>query len=184
MNVTLGSAIVESTPTASSGSLPNNVVATAAVVPVPSAPAVKNIDVCSFFTSVDAQPLVGTIEITISQGSDLDEVTGGQLDYCTYQGDDVTLLVSLATSNAAKDSQAWQDQLSEMTRATDPDAIITPFSDLGELSYWVITEESAGFSVAKFPYVFILAVGGNIGYPDDYKNDLQSLAQKILDALP
>lgn len=83
-NVSLGST---PTPTASSGSSQNNIVSTPAVELAPSAiPAVKNIDVCSFFSSADAEPLVGTALINITPGSDYDEITGGTLDYCTYKG--------------------------------------------------------------------------------------------------
>jgi hypothetical protein len=172
------------TPTASSGSSQNSIAVTSAAELIPSTPPVKNIDVCSFFTSTDAESLVGTVEMNITPGSDFDEITGNTLDYCTYKGDDVALVVSLVRSSAAKDSAQWQDQLPEMTNASDPDAVISPTSDIGEKAYWIITQSSVGLSVAKFPYVFILAVGGNIGYPDDYKDDFITLAQKVMDALP
>lgn len=87
-------------------------------------------------------------------------------------------------SSAPTGSQEWQNQLLEMTKASDPDAAVTPASNIGEKSYWVITESSVGLVVAKFPYIFIVAVGGNIGYADDYKDDLTTLAQKVVDALP
>jgi ABC-type Fe3+-hydroxamate transport system substrate-binding protein len=173
------------TPTASSGSSENNIASTPAAELVPSAPPpAQKIDVCSFFTSADAESIVGTALINITPGSDFDEITGGTLDYCTYKGDDVALVVSIVKSSAPKDSQEWQDQLLEMTKATDPDAAVTPASDIGERSYWVITEDSVGISVARFPYIFILAVGGNIGYSEDYKEDLNTLAQMIVNSLP
>jgi len=177
--------VATATPTASSGSSQNNVIVTPDAELVPSAPSVKTIDVCSFFTSLDAQPLVGTAVINTTQGSEDDEITGGTLEYCTYKGDDVALIISLATSSAPNGSQEWQNQLLEMTAASDPDAAITPTSGIGEQSYWVIVPDgSVGLSVAKYPYVFILAVGGNIGAPEDYQDDLITLAQKVLDALP
>jgi hypothetical protein len=152
---------------------------------VPSAiPSVKNVDICSLFTSADAEPLVGTALIDITPGNDFDEITGGTLDFCTYKGDDVALVISLVKTSAPQGSQEWQNQLLEMTKASDPSAAIAPASDIGELAYWVITEDSVGLSVAQFPYIFILAVGGNIGYADDYKDDLTALAQKVVNALP
>jgi len=173
------------TPTAVSGSSQNNVVSTPAVELVASAlPPVKNTDICAFFTSADAEPLVGTAVINLTSGNDFDEITGGPLDYCTYKGDDVALVLSLVKSSAAHGSQDWQNQLLEMTKASDPEAVIAPASNIGEQAYWVITTSSVGLSVARFPYIFILAVGGNIGYADDYKDDLTALAQKVLDALP
>ena len=176
-----------STPTASSGSSNNNPTATTIPAEIPSPIAltpVQAIDVCAFFTAADAEPIVGTALIEITRGSDIDEVTGGPLDYCNYKGDDVALVVSFVKSNAAKDSQAWQDQLPNMAQATDSDATVTETSDLGERSYWGVTEQSAGWFVAKFPYVFALVVGGNIGYSEDYRDDLTALAQRIVDQLP
>lgn len=186
-NGVLGGPTSTPTPTAVNGSSNNSAtaIATPAETPSPVAPTpLQNIDPCSILTVADAEPFVGTALIDVKPGSDIDEVTGGPLDFCTYKGDDVALVISLVKSGAAKDSQTWQDQLLEITKASDPEAAITPNSDLGEQSYWVVTEDSAGWFVARFPYVFALAVGGNIGYSEDYKDDLKALAQKVLDALP
>ena len=189
MNTPDNSIIVESTstPTAASNPSDNNTTAipTPTEEPNPSAPApVQNFDVCSFFTAAEAEPIVGTAMIEVTRGSDVDEVTGGPLDYCNYIGDDVALVVSLVKSNAVKDSPEWQGQLLEMTNTSEPDATTEPFPGLGEQAYWAVTEHSAGWFVAKFPYVFALVVGGNIGYSEDYKEDLNTLAQVIVNSLP
>jgi len=179
-----------STPTAISNSSNNPATATVAATPAENVPSpaaltpIQNLDPCAFFTSADAEPIVGTALIDITPGNDLDEVTGGPMDYCTYKGDDVALVVSFVKSNAAKDSQAWQDQLPNMAQATDADATVTETPGLGERSFWAVTENSAGWFVAKYPYVFALVVGGNIGYSEDYRADLTTLAQKIIDQLP
>lgn len=181
-NIVVGST---STPTTSTGSSNNNATDTPTEVSNPSAlTPVQNIDVCSFFTAADAEPIVGTAMIQVTRGSDIDEVTGGPLDYCNYIGDDVALVVSLVKSNAARDSPEWQGQLLEMTNTSEPDATTEPFPGLGEQAYWAVTENSAGWFVAKYPYVFALAVGGNIGYSEDYKEDLNTLAQVIVNSLP
>jgi hypothetical protein len=189
-NLPMNSVVIgsTSTPTASNSSQDNNPIPTATSRPeeVPSdpsaAPAVQNINICGFFTPSDAEPIVGTALIEATAGSDSDEVTGGILNYCTYKGDDTALVISLAESNAVKDSAEWQGQLSEMTNADE--ASITPFPGLGEQAYWVVTEDSAGFDVAKYPYIFVLAIGGNIGYSEDYKENLLNLAQRVVDSLP
>jgi hypothetical protein len=186
--------ITTSTPTASSGSSNNSVTATATsslaeiASPPVTAPPIQdleqNLDPCAFFTSAEAEPIVGTALIDITPGNDVDEVTGGPLEYCTYKGDDVALVVSFVQSNAVQGSLAWQDQLPNMAQATDSDATVTEIPGLGERSFWGVTEHSAGWFVAKYPYVFALVVGGNIGYSEDYKADLTTLAQKIIDQLP
>jgi hypothetical protein len=178
-----------STPTTSSGSSNNNAtaIATSTLAEIASpiaAPPIQNLDPCAFFTAADAEPIVGTALIDVKPGNDIDEVTGGPLDYCTYKGDDVALVVSFVKSNTAKDSQDWQNQLPNMAQATDSDATVTEIPGLGERSFWGVTENSAGWFVAKYPYVFALVVGGNIGYSEDYKEDLTALAQKIIDQLP
>jgi len=178
-----------STPTASNGSSNNNATATTTSIPAEIASPValtpiQNLDPCAFFTTADAEPVVGTALIDITPGNDIDEVTGGPMDYCTYKGDDVALVVSFVKSNAAKDSQDWQDQLPNMAQATDSEATVTETPGLGDRSFWGVTENSAGWFVAKYPYVFALVVGGNIGYSEDYREDLTALAQKILDQLP
>lgn len=191
MNTSQNSVIVTatSTPTLLSNSSNNNNIATATSTPAePANPValtpIQNLDPCAFLTSADAEPLVGTALIDITPGSDVDEITGGPLEYCTYKGDDVALVVSFVKSSAPNGSPEWQNQLQEMPKASDPEAVVTPASEIGEQSYWVVTEESVGLSVAKYPYIFILAVGGNIGYSEDYKADLVTLAQKVMDALP
>ena len=174
------------TPTAPSGSSINPTSTTippASPSPVALTP-VQRIDICSFFTAAEAEPIVGTALIDVTPGSDIDEVTGGPLDYCIYKGDDVALVISLVMSNAVEGSQEWQDQILQITQTSEPDATITSASDLGEQSYWVFTEDSAGWFVAKFPHVFGLVVGGNIGYSEDYKEDLRVLAEKVLASLP
>lgn len=175
------------TPTAPSGSSMSDPTATI-IPPEPPSPValtpVQRIDVCSLLTAADAEPIVGTALIDLTPGSDIDEVTGGPLDYCTYKGDDVALVISLVMSSAIEGSQEWQDQLLQITQSSEPDAAITPASGLGERSYWVVTEDSAGWFVAKFPYVFALVVGGNIGYSEDYKEDLKVLAEKVIASLP
>jgi hypothetical protein len=47
-----------------------------------------------------------------------------------------------------------------------------------------VLEDAAGWNVAKHPYIFALVVGGNIGYSEDYKEDLMTLAQRVVNALP
>lgn len=144
----------------------------------------QNVDICSLITTAEAEPFVGTALIDVTPGGDIDEVTGSPLDYCTYKGDDIALVISVVKSGAVEGSKEWQDQLLLMAQATDPEAAVTPGSGLGERSYWVVTEESAAWFVAEFPYVFGLAVGGNIGYSEDYKDDLKALAEKVVESLP
>ena len=173
-----------STPTASSGSTDgNSTLATAPPSTAESTP-VPLIDICSFFTPAEVEPIVGTALIDATPGGDIDEITGGPLDYCTYKGDDVAMVISVVRSKAAEGSQEWKDQILNIAQASDPEAAITPESGLGEQAFWVVTEDSAGWFVAEYPYVFGLAVGGNIGYSEDYKEDLKALADKVLDALP
>lgn len=173
-----------STPTASSGSGDGN--STLATVPPSTAEStpVPLIDICSFFTPAEVEPIVGTALIDATPGGDIDEITGGPLDYCTYKGDDVAMMISVVRSKAAEGSQEWKDQILNIAQASDPEAAITPESGLGEQAFWVVTEDSAGWFVAEYPYVFGLAVGGNIGYSEDYKEDLKGMAHKVLDALP
>jgi hypothetical protein len=145
---------------------------------------VAKIDPCSFFTNAEIEPVVGTALIDATPGTDFDEVTGGPLDYCTYKGDDVALVLSIVKSNAAQNSPEWQRLLLETANSAQPTTALTPSTTLGEQAYWVVNEDSAGWFVAKYPYVFALVVGGNIGYAEDYKEDLQSLGQKVANSLP
>lgn len=146
-------------------------------------PPVKTIDLCSLFTNEQVESLVGTALITATPGTDIDEVTGGPLLFCTYKGDDVALVISLAQSQAPQGSQAWQNQLAAMTNSGEP-TTVTEEGGLGEKSYWLVNEDSAGWSVARYPYVFMLVVGGNISLAEQYKDDLKTLAEQTLAALP
>lgn len=173
-----------STPTASGGSADGN--STLVTVPPSTAEStpVPLIDICSFFAPDEVEPIVGTALIDATPGGDIDEITGGPLDYCTYKGDDVAMVISVVKSKAAEGSQEWKDQALNIAQASDPEAEITPESGLGEQAFWVVTEDSAGWFVAQYPYVFALAVGGNIGYSEDYKEDLKAMAEKVIESLP
>jgi len=166
-------------PATSAGTPVNQIEST---VPPQASAAIKQIvDPCALFTNQQVEPIVGTALITTTPGSDIDDVTGGPLNFCTYNGDDVGLVISITESSAVKDSAEWQDQLTAITEAET-----TPIAEagLGDQAYWVVTENSAGWFVAQYPYIFGLAVGGNIGYSEDYKEDLRALAQIVIDALP
>jgi hypothetical protein len=144
----------------------------------------EKFDVCGFFTAADAEPIVGTALITVHAGTDVDDATGGVLNYCNYIGDDVALVLSISETASSKDSTEWQDQLLNTANITDPNATSEPSTSTGERAYWVVNEDAAGWYVAKYPYVFALVVGGNIGYAEDYKEDILNLAQRVADALP
>lgn len=176
-----------STPTAANLPSENNPTATSAAGEIPTElaapPAIQNIDVCGFFTTVDAEPIVGTALINVSEGSDLDD-EGEALNYCNYIGDDVALVLSMSVSGFPKDSPDWQGQLLDTTKLSEPNTVSEASSEIGEQAYWVVNEDSAGWYVAKYPYVFALVVGGNIGYAEDYKEDLTALAQRVASSLP
>jgi len=180
--------VIGTTPTSTASSGSSNNAPTATVIPLelpsPAPTPVQSIDICGFFTAAEAEPIVGTALIDLTPGTDIDEVTGGPMDYCTYKGDDVALVISLVKSNAAKDSPDWQAQLLNTTDIAQPNSPPAPASDIGEQAYWVVNEDAAGWYVAKYPYIFALVVGGNIGYAEDYKEDIKTLAQKVVNALP
>jgi hypothetical protein len=143
------------------------------------------IDLCLLFTNAQVEPLVGTIDITVTPGSDLDETLGGSITWCTYKGDDVAFVISLAESSPAITSQDWQDLLQQMIEATaDNPEISSEAPGIGDQAFWVSTENSAALYVAKYPRVFALAVGGNISPPDDYREGLKTLAEIVLARLP
>lgn len=174
------------TPTPTSGSVAAETPATLATLAVdtPQAlPSVKTVDLCAIFSPAQVEPIVGTALITTTPGTDVDEVTGGPLNFCTYKGEDVALVISVAESQSAKDSQTWQDQLAAITNPDEP-STITEENGLGEKAYWVVNEDSAGWYVARYPYVFALVVGGNISLADEYKEDLRRLAEQVLSTLP
>jgi len=176
-----------STPTAANLPAEDNPTATSAAEEIPTElsapPAIQNIDVCGFFTTIDAEPIVGTALINVSEGSDTDD-EGGALSYCNYIGDDVALVLSMSVSGFSKDSPDWQGKLLETTKLSEPNTVSEASAEIGEQAYWVVNEDSAGWYVAKYPYVFALVVGGNIGYAEDYKEDLAALAQRVAGALP
>lgn len=188
LNTPNNTVAIGSTPTATASSNSSNNAPTATTIPLeipsPAPTPVQSIDICSFFTAAEAEPIVGTALIDLTPGTDIDEVTGNPLEFCIYKGDDVALVISLVKSNAVKDSQEWQGQLLNTTNIDQPSATPAPSSDIGEQAYWVVNEDAAGWYVAKYPYVFALVVGGNIGYAEDYKEDIKTLAQKVLSSLP
>ena len=90
----------------------------------------------------------------------------------------------MSASGFSKDSPDWQGKLLETTKLAEPNTVSEASAEIGEQAYWVVNEDSAGWYVAKYPYVFALVVGGNIGYAEDYKEDLTALAQRVASSLP
>ncbi len=136
-------------------------------------------DVCSLITVDDAETVLGQAVTAITPGAEPDDVTGGTLNYCTYRGSDMAVVITVVgIDSAAVGTDQLHSKLSQM-KEEDPETKTQEALGVGDQAYWTVSENAAGYIVLTQSSVFSVVLGGNIGSADSHKNELLTLAQII-----
>ena len=136
----------------------------------------KVVDICALITQSEAETVLGQPVTATTPGTDTDSNTGATLNFCTYLGKGLALVVSredLGSPEAA--SQAIKQNLaSDGTSTTVPQA-----GGPGDQTYWSTSTHAAEFTVLKGSSVVSVLLGGNIGDPAAHKPALLDLAKSV-----
>jgi hypothetical protein len=151
---------------------------TATLIPESTNPA-KSADICSMITQAEAEAVLGQTVTSITPGVDTDSISGQPLDFCTYLGKGLAVVISrvdLGSPKAAAD--AMKQQLAIMV-ADDASTTSKQQPGPGDQAYWSTNEHAAEFTVLKGSVVFAVLIGGNIGDPEAHKAALKTLAEAV-----
>jgi hypothetical protein len=170
------------TPTTLMGVLPPVEQSTGVSTEIPTsgnADSGKVVDICSLITKSDAEAVLGQTVTSITPGVDSNNSFGGTLNFCTFLGQGLAVVVSrvdLGSANAA--GQAMKQALVKMQ--SDATSTTTPqLSGPGDQAYWSTSEHAAEFTVLKGNTVFSVLLGGNIGDPAAHKAGLLDLTKSV-----
>jgi hypothetical protein len=139
----------------------------------------KAADVCALITQSEAEAVLGQKVISTTPGVDANSIPGETLNFCTYLGSGLAVVVSQVDMGSAQAAgQEMQTQLAKM----QADATSTTNSQAGgpgDQIYWSTSSHAASFTVLKGRSVFSVLLGGNIGDPAAYKAGLLKLAESV-----
>jgi hypothetical protein len=170
------------TPTTLMGFLPPNGPSTeiAAGTAVPgTAEAGKVVEICALITRSEAEAVLDQPVTAITPGMDTDSATGVSLNFCTYLGSGLAVVVSredLGSPEAAK--RAIKQDLAKML-SDSASTTIPQDGGPGDQAYWSTSVHAAQFTVLKGSSVFSILLGGNIGDPAAHKAALLNLAASM-----
>jgi hypothetical protein len=170
------------TPTTLMGILPPNGQSTgipAVIGASGTADATKVLDICALITQSEAEAVLGQAVLATTPGTDTDSATGATLNFCTYRGTGLAVLVSredFGSAEAAKQAmkQAVAKMLSDNTTSTIPQD-----GGPGDQTYWATSPHAAEFTMQKGSSIFSVLLGGNIGDPAAHKPALLDLAKSV-----
>ena len=136
-------------------------------------------NVCSLASSADVEPVLGSTPIAATPGSDPDNSTGVTIYFCTYLGQGVAVVISVAdTASAQAAAEFNQNQITLMQTET-PSTTITQETGLGDALFWNVAEKAASYNVQIGSRVISVGLGGTIGDPASHKEALLDLARKV-----
>jgi hypothetical protein len=136
-------------------------------------------DVCAMVSTADVAAVLGSTPIATTPGSDAETYTGVTVNFCTYLGQGVAVVISTSdTSSAQAAAELLQQELAQALVDT-PETITTEETGLGDQVFWSIAEKASSYTVQVGASVFSVALGGNVGDPSSHKAALLELAKKI-----
>jgi hypothetical protein len=137
-------------------------------------------DICSLATAAEAELVLGQTVAGTTPGSEADSVLGGRLDFCTYLGSGLALVVSKVDASSPEGAaQAMQEELANI-QADDPTTALTAQMGLGDQACWAAAPQAAAFYVVKGNHVIGVLLGGNIGDLASHQAALRTLTVSIV----
>lgn len=173
------------TPTTVMGSLPVDQatpIPTNMVTEAPSDPShgpAAVTDVCALVSTADIEAVLGSTPIASTPGSDPDTYTGVTINFCTYLGQGVAVVISTSDTASAQAAAALLQQELAQALVDTPQTITTQETGVGDQLFWSVAEKASSYTVQVGASVFSVGLGGNVGDPASHKTALLDLAKKI-----
>jgi hypothetical protein len=171
------------TPTTTLGDMPTNqpapvesTQAASSALPVSTG---ADFDVCSLATSSEVATVLGSTPITSIPGSELDDVSGATLYFCTYLGNGLAVIISTVDTGSSQAATTFMQTQLEKMQANDPSIVVNQETGLGDQVYWAVAEKAVSYNVLKGNRVFSVSLGGAIGDPNSHKAALLTLTESV-----
>jgi hypothetical protein len=149
------------------------------ITPSGTADSGKVVDICALITQSEAEAVLGQAVIATTPGTDTDSATGATLNFCTYRGTGLAVLVSREDFGSAEASkQAMKQDLAKML-SDNTTSTIPQDGGPGDQTYWATSAHAAEFTMQKGSSIFSVLLGGNIGDPAAHKPALLDLAKSV-----
>jgi len=136
-------------------------------------------DVCSLVTAYDVENVLGQTVISITSGSEPDEVSDSTLNYCTFRGSDMAVVISsVEVENSFIGGDILRATL-QSNKDDEPSTVTNEELGVGVKAYWSVSENAGGYTVLTEEHIFSVVLGGNIDNPANHKAALLTLAQIV-----
>jgi hypothetical protein len=136
-------------------------------------------DICSLATADEAGAVLGQAVVAMTPGSDTDNATGLTINFCTYLGSGMAVVISsVDTGSVQAGISMVQSQLS-LAQGQDPTMTVTQETGIGDQAYWSVGDQAVSYTVLKGTHVFSVALGGAIGDPASHKAGMLVLTQQV-----
>ena len=137
------------------------------------------LDICSLATTPEVETVLGQSVTSITPGTDSENIPGATINFCTYLGKGLAVVVSSVDAGSAQAAGAMmQTELANM-KADDASVTSKVETGLGDQAYWSVAEHAVSYTVVKGARVFSVLIGGSIGDAASYKAPLLILAKSV-----
>jgi hypothetical protein len=137
-------------------------------------------DVCPMISQDEAGEVLGQTVTSITPGTDDDSITGQTLNFCTYLGQGLAVVLSVVDTGSLNLVGPMLNQMVENNQDEDEVPSITEWLGLGDQAFWQTTSHAGGFIVQTGTVVFSLVVGGNVDDPSAYREALLRLGALVV----
>jgi hypothetical protein len=139
-------------------------------------------DVCAMVSTTDIAAVLGSTPIAAKPGTDTDNETGLTINFCTYLGQGVAIVLSTADPASAEAAKEYLQNELAQEQADDSTMVLSEETGVGDQLFWNVAENAASYTVRTGSHVFSIGLGGEIGDPLSHKAALLELAKKIVAA--
>ena len=137
------------------------------------------LDVCSLITATEAEVVLGQSVTAITPGTDSDNISGETINFCTYLGKDLAVVISSVDTDSAEAARDMMKKQLDKMQSDDASTTSKEESGLGDQTYWSVAEHAVAFTVVKGSHAFSVTLGGNIGDAASHKAPLLILAKSV-----
>lgn len=140
------------------------------------------LDVCAMVSTADVAAVLGSTPIAAKPGTDTDNQTGLSINFCTYLGQGLAVVLSTTDPSSAEAAKEYLQNELAQEQADDSTLNITEETGVGDQLFWNVAENAVSYTVRTGSHVFSIGLGGTIGDPLSHKAALLELAKKVVAA--
>lgn len=138
------------------------------------------VDVCSLASADDVAAVLGQAPLPATPGDAPDELTGTTIYFCTYLGQGVAVVISVAQADTPDGARSLLEGRVHQMQSQGGSPTSEPEQGLGDVAFWSTTSNGASYDFAVGSYAVGVSVGGSaLGDPSAHRDALKTLAQTV-----